>query len=99
MRERQGIVVQFQHVFRLNDACDSQDVLGREGGQGTHKPIWDACRKQPLRNMSLSNEATHDIGRRLRGRDMTVHVGFIDLYVVHQSPEFHPLTLNLSTFK
>jgi hypothetical protein len=94
-----GVVVQYQHVLRLNNSRNGQDVLIREGRDGVYKPVWDAGRKEPLGGMDSMNKAANDIGHFLCGGDATLHAGFIDLYVVHQSPEFHPLALNLSTLK
>ena len=44
-QEGAEVVIQYQCVLRLNDSCNGQDVLVREGGDGAYKPIWDAGRK------------------------------------------------------
>jgi hypothetical protein len=93
------VVVQYQHVLWLNSGRNGQDVLVREGGDGAYKPVWDAGRKEPLRGMDSVNKAADDVGCFLCGRGAALHAGFVDLYVVHQSPELHPLALNLSALK
>jgi hypothetical protein len=54
---------------------------------------------RPSMGMSASSESTRKSQISSITSRMTLHAGFVDFYIVHQSPKLHPLALNLSTFK